>query len=422
MCLELLAANGRQALRTRQLASAAGFASHVADIWPQARRRLRPLWVDMNSTGVYALWQSQPGADPVVHLSALSVQNLDWLYRALASPPVRSLHCAGGPLSAWGHKSPEFLNWRSLASEGLIHVVETDASKLVGWSYHVCADSQVVSGVWPDHFVLEEGHSNATDINYKELWVAWQCLLREGQAFAGWRVQFRMDNTAAVHYVNTRHGRIPSLQELASRFEAAEQLARCWALAVHIRGVHNPVADGGSCSPSFALAWSACPFRDAVLRRDLFREVESRSQVSFTLDLFADRAGLAALAPKWCFPELTAFEQDFRGHVVWAHPPRAIIHVMLEHFAREATGVCDARIVILIPEDTSAPWFRVSLLRNWHRIRSWQAGSDIFRWVSATGCRQGPRTDLQYSVLQNWQPAGKRKRTAKIIPSSWGGL
>eukprot|EP00959_Pyramimonas_sp_CCMP1952_P368583 7720704-Pyramimonas_sp.AAC.1 len=64
----------------------------------------------MNSTGVRALWQAQPSADPVVHLSPLSAQNLDWLHRALESPPVRSLHCAGGSLSSWGHKSPEFLN------------------------------------------------------------------------------------------------------------------------------------------------------------------------------------------------------------------------------------------------------------------------------------------------------------------------
>ena len=243
----------------------------------------------------------------------------------MATPPERTLRCAGGLISIWGYKSPEYLKWRELAAEGKILVIETDASKLHGWSYNMCTEGRVVADTWPVDFATSEGQQNSSDINYKELWVATQCLRRESRALRGWRVLFRMDNVAAVHYVNVRYGRIPSLESLAERLETAERAAHCWALAAHIAGVANAVADAGSRSSNFVDEWSRDQFRDAALRPNLFRDVQSRCGVVFSLDLFSDRAGHNALAPQWRCPENTAFEAVLSNHVTWAHPPRALM-------------------------------------------------------------------------------------------------
>ena len=114
------------------MAEGAGLASHIAEVYPQARRRLHPVWADLNAAGVYAMWQKNSSADPHVSLSALSRQNIEWLITAFETPPCRALHAQNGELSAWGVRSPEFLNWRTLASDSKILVIETDASKLHG--------------------------------------------------------------------------------------------------------------------------------------------------------------------------------------------------------------------------------------------------------------------------------------------------
>ena len=59
-----------------------------------------------------------------------------------------------------------------------------------------------------------------------------------------------------------------------------------------------------------------------------------------------------------------------------------------------------AKIVLLLPEDSSEPWFRTSLLSRWQRVRSWNAGSDIMRWMDETPagddrCGKGPRTVMK---------------------------
>ena len=84
-----------------------------------------------------------------------------------------------------------------------------------------------------------------------------KCLETEGLAFAGWRLLFRADSTTAEHYVNVRYGDYPHLEELAERIERAESRARCWALARHLKGAYNCIADMGSRDPEFAQRWHA---------------------------------------------------------------------------------------------------------------------------------------------------------------------
>ena len=329
------------------------------------------------------------------------------------------LHCHGGSLSCWGPKSPEFSDWESLATKGHIFVIETDASKLHGWSYHMCSSGRVVGGEWPDSFSHNESLKNSEHINYKELWVVVQCLLQESEALRGWRVLFRVDNIAAVHYINIRYGRVNSLEALTARLEEAERAAYCWALAKHVQGELNVIADSGSRDSGFAVRWAADRFKDAMLRVDLFKEVSQRCGVTFSLDLFSDRAGLNALAPSWRSPELSAFETVLVG-VVWAHPPRSLLLAVLKFLNKALLANRSLKVVLLAPEDSSAPWFRQDLLRPWHRVRSWQAVSVLFRWhdiCADTGevrVRRGPRSDLPYNVLQSWPP-GRRSCHPTVV-------
>ena len=410
---DTLVADNARTLRAKELATTAGLCSHLGEIYPQARRRLHPVWADMNAAGVYSLWSRSPQANPSVQLSELSRKNLAWALKSLATPPRRTLHCQAGSLCNWGHKSPEYARWQELAREGVVRVIETDASSEHGWSYHLCHSGKVVSGVWPRDFASSEGIAEEhAEINYKELWVVVKCLLDQQQEFSGWRLLFRVDNTCAVHYVNVRYGNIPRLEALAEKLEAAERTASCWALAAHLKGTANRTADLGSRSTDFATQWNTDVFQHACVKEPVFRDVLARTGASFTLDLFADREGRTAKAPVWRSPERTAFEAPLVGEVIWAHPPRALLRPALEFLNAALRERDPPKVVLLCPEDPGAPWFKPQLLQHWHRVRSWPAASDLFRYSDGANWRSGPKTDLPYLLLQSWEPSRrKRKRT-----------
>ncbi|CAK0791283.1 unnamed protein product, partial [Prorocentrum cordatum] len=384
-------------LLARDLAATAGLANHIAEVFLQGRRRLYHVWASLNAANVYALWACRPAANPVVHLSPDAREALRWWHRALDRAPERPLHSEAGQLSLWGPKSPEFQDWRRLAAAGCLRAIETDASKLRGWSYNLCSAGVVRSGVWPAGFA--DLADNADAINFKELWVAVQAVQAEPEWLRGWRVVFRIDNTAAIHCVNFRSGRIPHLVQLAEEFEHAERSAGCWCLAVHLAGAANVISDSGSRDSAFASRWNADPFREAVLKASVMDRITNEFG-PFDCDLFADRLGVTAKAPLWFHPENTAFEAHVLGNKVWAHPPRALAGHAISFLSKAlAEGKCRA-VFLVVPEDTGAPWFRSWQLNKWRRLARWQSGSDLFRaprpdggWVRA------PATDLPILLL-----------------------
>ena len=99
---DTLVADNARTLRANELATTAGLCSHLGEIYPQARRRLHPVWADMNAAGVYSLWSRTPQANPSVQLSELSRKNLAWALKSLATPPRRTLHCHAGTLLQLG--------------------------------------------------------------------------------------------------------------------------------------------------------------------------------------------------------------------------------------------------------------------------------------------------------------------------------
>ena len=237
--------------------------------------------------------------------------------------------------------------------------------------------------------------------------MACQCVQTEGQLFFGRRLLLRMDNSAAVHYINFRYGRVPELELLAESLERAERSAGCCVLAKHIPGKANVIADEGSRDASFASRWACDIFRDAMLRRDLFDKLRA-DLGHFSLDLFADRSGASALVEAWCYPEMSAFERSLLGELVWAHPPRALIPRVLEHVRAQQRLHGAIFVALLVPCDSGAPWFRPHLLRQLRRRQCWPAGSDLFRWPSEDSpsgsliFRKHARSDLPYVVLTTW--------------------
>ena len=407
---EVLDADDRRVLRAHALASVAGLASHVAEVSPPARRRLHPVWADLHAAGVYQLWSRTPSADPPVKLSALSRKHLSWWSRFVVEPPARVLHAASGSLSAWGHKSPEFERWPSLALEGSILVIETDACRFIGWSYHICSSGRVVSGTWPADWSDDERADNADHNNYKELWVVVECVRRESEALRGWRVLFRVDNAAAEHYVNVRYGDVPSLETLAERLEEWEKKARCGCLARHLRGKYNAIADMGSRDPEFERRWRTDVYREAMPRPALLGQVAAGLRCSFSIDVFCDRRGWTALTPRWRCPEVTGFECSLAGECAWVHPPREILPQVLAWLCQNLRENPALQVAIFVPEDTGAPWFRQHYLRHFHRSQRWPAGSDLFRWAEEDPrnprhprLRNGLCSDLPYVVFASWK-------------------
>jgi hypothetical protein len=405
---QVLLADDQRTLRARQLASAAGLLSHIGEIFLQGRRRLHHVWSDMNRANVYALWSKYPKADPLVSLCEQARMHLEWWRQALDTPPERPLHCAAGALSLWGPKSIDLQEWEKHAEAGAIRVIETDASKLVGWSYHVCSTGRIVSGEWDQSFVLEEAWAhNSPFINFKELWVARECIRREDRSLRGWSVLFRVDNSAAVHYVCFRYGRIQELQDLAESLELAEREAGCWAMAVHIKGAANVVSDAGSRDVDFAERWNRDPFREASLSASAMEPLSAQFG-PFDIDLFCDREGWSTQAPRWRFPECSAFELTNISGRIWAFPPRAIAGSAVR-FLSDKVKASKCEIVLVIFEDTGAPWFRPQAFKAWHRCARWRKGSRVLsvwdnveaRWKAA------PPLDMPLLVLTSFKNIDK---------------
>ena len=390
-------------LDSRLLAQCAGLWNHIGELDAQFRRRLHPIWSDLNAAGVYHLWQRKPRATAAsikVQLSEQSRRHLEWALRTLVVPPQRPMFCVGtNSFSTWTTKSPDFLDRTSLIERGLVFVVFTDASSEHGWSYTVCNTNRVVNGVWPAELMGES-------INWKELWVVLQTLRLEKSALRGWRVLFRVDNSAAVHYVNVRYGNILALERLSEDLDKLERSVGCVCLAEHIEGKRNIIADEGSRVTSFADSWNNDSLMDAVLREDLFNTLV-RDLGAFDVDLFADSCGTLSLAPKWHHPANSAFEADLSFGQFWAHPPKSIVGRFIDHVASETKRLGHSvRIAVLVPCDSGAPWFRNSKLHQWRRRQYWPANSDLFRRFEVNEGRvtkrKCPRTSCAYAVLTSW--------------------
>ena len=176
-------------------------------------------------------------------------------------------------------------------------------------------------------------------------------------------------------------------------------------------GKYNAIADMGSRDPEFERRWRTDVYREAMLRPALLGQVAAGLRCSFSIDVFCDRRGWTALAPRWRCPEVTGFECSLAGECAWVHPPREILPQVLAWLCQNLRENPALQVAIFVPEDTGAPWFRQHYLRHFHRSQRWPAGSDLFRWAEEDPrnpghprLRKGPRSDLPYVVFASWKP------------------
>ena len=215
-----------------------------------------------------------------------------------------------------------------------------------------------------------------------------------------------------MHYVNVRFGAAQHLTALATKLEIAERHALCWCAAAHIQGVRNVIADLGSRLASFPASWAGDRFANAMLRKPLFLAVARRLGWNFTVDLFADREGRTALAPRWYSAESSGFEAPLDGETVWCHPPPSLLASVFKWVDSPlATSARRVKVAILAPLDEKAPWFHPRVLSKYKKTQTWAANSDLFRWVEPDGSdlsgwrwRKGPRPTTPYAVFTRSLP------------------
>lgn len=407
---EVLSLNTAGVLRATRIAACAGLANHICEVYVPGRRRLHFVWTDMRAAGVYAAWQKGargPMANPLVTLSPEAIRDLNWLMDRLLQTPSRRLCCPGEgfPLSDWGPKSPALQAWQQLSDVGAILVVETDASKLHGWSYHITNWGVVVSGIWPEDFASRD--LTAEFINYKETWTVVECCRREGARFAGWRALFRVDNSCAVHYVCFRYGRSPAYERLIVPLEDAEVAHGFWAQAIHIRGKDNRVADEGSRDAAFARNWANDDLREAMLATSCWGQLCSHTKRTPVHDLFSDASGELSQTPQgWNHPGRSAFEEQLTpAKLYWAFPPKALVRAFLS-WRRDQKKVGPVpEIWALVPLDERAPWFRPEMIGEATRLMQWPAGAAIFRVRDSDTGRWRKRSSSSAYVVLRFPPS-----------------
>ena len=75
-----------------------------------------------------------------------------------------------------------------------------------------------------------------------------------------------------------------------------------------------------------------------------------------------------------------------------------MIQMLLRFLDEKMKAQVNFKILILLPEATSAPWFR--FLKNYQRVARFRAGSDLFRQLDSSGeWRKCPATKVAYIVI-----------------------
>ena len=374
LCLETLqsAQRGEQ-VRAKHIMTVAGFLNFVASVMKVGRPYIRSLLQGVGEAQVFSAWQAgRKKFNPLVRLSKHALTDLTWWCTLLAGPVQRPLHTAGGRVFLWHRKNPEIDALQKLAWDaGLIVVLATDASGDQGWG--IVHGNSWVQGTW-------DAQEQEESINYKELRVYWYALQRLREVVRNKLVYIKLDNSCAVHYVNAGTGRIDKLADLARSIRLAEAELGVESVAVHLAGDQNVTADGLSRLTLSVAQRDKHP--DRALRRKLFRHVLQLIP-GIDLDGMAAEDGHNSQLPNYACPSFPFWEVDFSVHTVWVFPPDDLINAVLKFIITRRRQQRVMRVVALVPERKSAPWFW--MLQHFSRVCRFVAGSDLFRERAQNG-------------------------------------
>ena len=133
-------------------------------------------------------------------------------------------------------------------------------------------------------------------------------------------------------------------------------------------------------APSQATDSAAPPWDDrldAMVKPDLFLEVQSQIARPFTLDAFARTDGTNALCANFCSPVRSFFDADLSGHMVWVHAPHDKVEEALQYyFTHKGPSTGAVFLLPKITKGTPAPW--VSYTKHMKLLREFPRGTKLF--------------------------------------------
>ena len=162
-------------------------------------------------------------------------------------------------------------------------------------------------------------------------------------------------------------------------------------------------------------------------RQDLQLDPKVFAQISeawgpLTIDLFAD-AGNAQLRRFYSrhfslgCEDADAFAHDWSGEMAWANPPHCLVAQTLHH----ASVVCKARLVLLVPRWTEAPWWpAVSTGKAVVETRRIRARRGLVRSQAGSRPLRPTEHDL-VAVLLDFSESARRPRQRRARKRRRGG-
>ena len=202
-----------------------------------------------------------------------------------------------------------------------VGAIYTDASSLRGWG--AAFGDSFFQGKWSE-LDMRGG------VNWQEPWVLKTALQSWGDRLAGKVFLVCMDNCAAVSYANYGAGRVPRVTLLARSMEELEVPLGRTAVALHIAGRRNAVADALA---HFAIrARGLYPYLRRELRPRLRQEVVERcGEIDF--DVLACDDGPNVWGPQFRPPSDSAFEAPLPPGQLWGFPRIDVIDLVLTRAA-----------------------------------------------------------------------------------------
>ena len=300
--------------------------------------------------------------------------NGKWLSGAPPAHGARPLHfdsdasnTGGGlvmddplPVEARWHwrklETPNSINWKELVS---VEMGLRAAAKQFGAAthQHVAGGGQIVSVSSDKSQDLPQTTwstgSSALPLKETKLAVEATGVASQGQQqpthlLQGASIHGRVDNTAAIAYINKQGGPVPSLSMMAERLWRYLLQHQAWIKCTHLAGVLNVRADRAS------------KWRDDVQEWRLSDEAFYQVEKVFgphSVDLFASRRNtmLPRFFSRWLDPDAAATDALSRRwsseRNAYAHPPIALIPKIIEKVREEG-----AEITLITPLWASQAW------------------------------------------------------------------
>ena len=351
----------------KQAMSLWGFLNFISNVIKQAQPFARELGRCIVEAQVFQAWSAgKKNFNPPIKFTKMAVDDLEWWLKLFITRPHRKIHHLDNISFIWHSKLPNLQAVRKEAwDKGILLILGLDASSKIGWG--ITLGDTFLQGRW-------EGEDIEKHINWKELKTYEIALNKLSHLLINRIVYVKSDNAAALHYINSGRGRIAELALIARSIRLKEAQLAIESVAIHIPGKINITPD------ALSRYFFDVSFRDKnpdrTLRKRLFQGIE-RLVGNFTIDGMAADDGHNKLVPTFGSPSNPLFELQLEGQNLWVFPPLELIGITLKFLIDHHKTGCNFSCCILVPDRTSAPWYRY--LTKFKPVRVFQIGSDMFR-------------------------------------------